>query len=405
MKAAGAKKDLRDEENWRTFAPGTSAHDQEANSFVAIVPGGNLKGGDYEYHIDPLSKRKGFSLKTAGHPSSAGLWEDHGTFNTHKQAMKAAHEHCCGGSAKASDASAHSIPFLLAADGSIELGQEFVSATLPEGYSGECMLNGENVRAAAKVRTNNEVANLTTHHGAAVADVVGGEHFATYAAKIGKNKDTGHDEHSVLHHIKHEEPFKAAHEAKEFLTSDAANGASNVSEVKSYTGMGFGVQYHDDGGNVHHIIFKQGGKGVKASVESRDLTSIFAKASAQEGDALAGIYERAEVAAAEPNEEGLKHFSRLDAENAREWHHVSKKNADGTPMRVRRNGKTQTWKTRPGEFRIPVKHGMYDYGDITHETASQWKPGDGRVYSSDASADLNSIYARVGETGTAPATN
>lgn len=32
----------------------------------------------------------------------------------------------------------------------------------------------------------------------------------------------------------------------------------------------------------------------------------------------------------------------------------------------RRNGRTQTWKTRPDEFRIPVKFGMYGYGSITH---------------------------------------
>ena len=32
----------------------------------------------------------------------------------------------------------------------------------------------------------------------------------------------------------------------------------------------------------------------------------------------------------------------------------------------RRNGKTQTWKTRPGEFRIPVKHGLRNYDSITN---------------------------------------
>jgi len=31
----------------------------------------------------------------------------------------------------------------------------------------------------------------------------------------------------------------------------------------------------------------------------------------------------------------------------------------------RRNGKTQTWKTRPDEYRIPVKYGMYNYSQIT----------------------------------------
>ena len=36
----------------------------------------------------------------------------------------------------------------------------------------------------------------------------------------------------------------------------------------------------------------------------------------------------------------------------------------GRYWKLRRNGKTQTWKTRPGEFRVPVKCGMYTYGEI-----------------------------------------
>ena len=35
----------------------------------------------------------------------------------------------------------------------------------------------------------------------------------------------------------------------------------------------------------------------------------------------------------------------------------------------RRNGATQTWKTRLDDFRVPVKHGMSDYGEITPTTA------------------------------------
>lgn len=35
----------------------------------------------------------------------------------------------------------------------------------------------------------------------------------------------------------------------------------------------------------------------------------------------------------------------------------------------RRNGKTKTWKTRPNDFNIPVKHGLYDYGYITQDNA------------------------------------
>ncbi len=42
---------------------------------------------------------------------------------------------------------------------------------------------------------------------------------------------------------------------------------------------------------------------------------------------------------------------------------------------VRRSGMTKTWKTRPGEFRIPVKFGLYQSGEITHETQDQWHDG------------------------------
>jgi hypothetical protein len=47
-----------------------------------------------------------------------------------------------------------------------------------------------------------------------------------------------------------------------------------------------------------------------------------------------------------------------NAMSAQRFEHVSAKNADGTPVRARRNGKTKTWKTRPGIFRIPVKYGL-----------------------------------------------
>jgi len=59
--------------------------------------------------------------------------------------------------------------------------------------------------------------------------------------------------------------------------------------------------------------------------------------------------------------------------NARQFEHVSLKNADGTPLRARRNGKTQTWKTRPDEFRIPVKHGLKNTFNITHHERAQWR--------------------------------
>ena len=37
----------------------------------------------------------------------------------------------------------------------------------------------------------------------------------------------------------------------------------------------------------------------------------------------------------------------------------------------RRNGKTQLWKTRPTEFRTPIKHGLRDYSDITQDDANR----------------------------------
>lgn len=45
-------------------------------------------------------------------------------------------------------------------------------------------------------------------------------------------------------------------------------------------------------------------------------------------------------------------------------HHVRAKNRDGTPMRVRVNGACKTWKTRPQQFKLPVKYGIRDCGYI-----------------------------------------
>lgn len=55
-----------------------------------------------------------------------------------------------------------------------------------------------------------------------------------------------------------------------------------------------------------------------------------------------------------------------------EFHHRTIRNADGTPARCRPSGKCQTWKTRPGEFKLPVKHGLYQSFYITHHSAGDW---------------------------------
>ena len=41
-------------------------------------------------------------------------------------------------------------------------------------------------------------------------------------------------------------------------------------------------------------------------------------------------------------------------------------------MKVRRTGKTKVWKTRPLEFKIPVKYGLYESGYIDHTNCQNW---------------------------------
>lgn len=71
-----------------------------------------------------------------------------------------------------------------------------------------------------------------------------------------------------------------------------------------------------------------------------------------------------------------------EALTANEFHYTGKQQCTATTgtrggvklsyVKARRNGKTQTWKTRPDEFRVPVKHGLYEYGEITLSDAENW---------------------------------
>lgn len=54
------------------------------------------------------------------------------------------------------------------------------------------------------------------------------------------------------------------------------------------------------------------------------------------------------------------------------FHHISLINADKTPLRARVNGQCKTWKTRPAEFRLPMKYGLKDCFYITQDTADDW---------------------------------
>lgn len=44
----------------------------------------------------------------------------------------------------------------------------------------------------------------------------------------------------------------------------------------------------------------------------------------------------------------------------------------GKVYRWRRNGVTKTWKTRPDEFRVPVKYGIRSYDYITNLNAGSF---------------------------------
>ena len=47
----------------------------------------------------------------------------------------------------------------------------------------------------------------------------------------------------------------------------------------------------------------------------------------------------------------------------------------GVKVKVERwrvNGKVKTWKTRPADFRVPVKHGLYDYGYLDHGNCKEF---------------------------------
>ena len=55
-----------------------------------------------------------------------------------------------------------------------------------------------------------------------------------------------------------------------------------------------------------------------------------------------------------------------------EWHddggcpsNPGSRGRDKGPIVWRRNGATQTWVTRPTDFRLPVKHGLRDYSAVT----------------------------------------
>lgn len=74
----------------------------------------------------------------------------------------------------------------------------------------------------------------------------------------------------------------------------------------------------------------------------------------------------------------MKQVTKESALSANEFFSTTMTNKDKfkTPLRVRRTGKTQTWKTRPNEFKVPVKYGLYESTYITHENCHLWQTED-----------------------------
>ena len=58
-------------------------------------------------------------------------------------------------------------------------------------------------------------------------------------------------------------------------------------------------------------------------------------------------------------------------------HHVSKTNADGTPMRARVTS-VKTWKRSPDKVEVRYKRGLYEYGTFNERELDQIEPGYGR---------------------------
>lgn len=53
-------------------------------------------------------------------------------------------------------------------------------------------------------------------------------------------------------------------------------------------------------------------------------------------------------------------------------HNTAKQNGGKTPLRVRVTGKVKLWKTRPDDFKIPVKHGLCESGYVDHTNGQYW---------------------------------
>ena len=58
--------------------------------------------------------------------------------------------------------------------------------------------------------------------------------------------------------------------------------------------------------------------------------------------------------------------------NHRHFYHQFIRDTKGNPAECRASGQCKTWKTRPDEFKLPVKYGLYSSFYITNDNAVNW---------------------------------
>jgi len=69
----------------------------------------------------------------------------------------------------------------------------------------------------------------------------------------------------------------------------------------------------------------------------------------------------------------MEPVTRRNAVKFNKFEHKTLKNADGTRVRARRNGKTKLWVTQPERFVIPCKYGMSQSVHIHENNAYEWE--------------------------------
>lgn len=62
----------------------------------------------------------------------------------------------------------------------------------------------------------------------------------------------------------------------------------------------------------------------------------------------------------------------IQSGNGRIFYHRTERNRDGTALRCRVTGKCKVWKTRPHDYRLPVKHGLKNSFYLTHRNSDVW---------------------------------